>query len=254
MTWARVLTRQVKQDSEEVEGYYLVTLELSTRPGIVACGTLGLTQQSPVTYGNTPCVLPSAPGCLQIWVETVRISPSTGTPTPPSGFTIATWAYDNVSGGNVGNSLIAYRMTQPGDTGSVTSGSAGGDRAHILMEFGGTNGLGAVANLNDQPNASSITTPSISLGTGQQGVVLAVFQKGDNGPAGGNTNPDLAISAPATQAAETGTLSTNDQGPTIVVGYRIVSDSSGTYNMTATGDSTGFATGNWACAIAGFTS
>jgi hypothetical protein len=130
----------------------------------------------------------------------------------------------------------------------------GADRAHILLEFGGINGLTAVGNTNNSPNASSITTPSISLGSGQTAVIVGVFQKGDHAPAGGNTLPDLAISGPATQIAETGTIVTQDQGPAMVVGYQLISSTSGTYSMTATGDSTVFATGNWACAIAGFTS
>lgn len=257
-TWMRVLRRQVRMDSEGPDQTYLVSLTLSTRPASTSCPVVEYTQTSGVTYGVTVNSLPSVPtvGCsLQIWVEQIRGAVPI-TPIPPTGFTTVAFA-DNTGSpqGNGGTVFIAYRVTQAGDTGSVTSLNSGQDRAHVLYEFRGITGLTSQTDASNQADAGSITSGSISLGTGQQGLLIGAFIKGAHGPAGGNTLPNLDISTPATRDFdEVGTLSTHDQGPTLVVGYRLITATSGSYSMTATGDTGGFANGTWAYVLAGFTS
>ena len=246
-SWMRVLRRSIAQDSEET---YLLTLELSAEASTGACGDLSLTQDSGIEYLTDVNTLPNPLGsCLQVWVEMDRNYLGGPTMPTPAGFTQIAVAR-GLGSGNSGRLQMAYRITQPGDSLSVTSLDSGSDRAHILYEFGGVDSLIDSDSANEQPNASSIAgsvTTSID-----DTLVIGAFMKTGSGPAGGNTLPDLGISAPATASYETGTLVTQDQGPTLIVGYQYVSGSS-SHSMTATGSSTGFATGGeWAYVMASF--
>lgn len=255
--WARVLSRSVAEVAEETSPStaikYLVSLELSASP--VACGDLALSQNSTVKFGAATTALPSAPTqCLQIWVQSLRTTPANVEPTPPPGFTQAGWAY-TTGGGNNGSVGIAYRVTQVGDTGSIPDYGFGGDRAHILLEFAGIDTFSAVSLASDQPNASSITSTALTPASGRQLLLVGVAIKSDSGIPGGNSLPAMATPSPATQLlADTGTLVSHDQGPTITLGYRLVTASVGSYQMTFTGDSTGFATGPWGYVVAAFVS
>lgn len=257
-TYQRVLKRTVKQISEAnnaTDPGYLVTLELSANPGTATCGDVGFTQISPVSFGASATVLPAGPTkCLQVWVQQVRQTPPNVQQTSPPGFTTANWAY-TTGGGNNGNIAIAYRITQPGDTGNIPDYGLGGDRAHVLLEFAGVNALSDSTYASDAPNAASITTGTVTPNSGLPTVLVGAFIKSDSGIPGGNSLPNLGISAPATAAfsPEVGTLASHDQGPTMIVGYRIIANAAGSYTMTATGDSTGFATGPWGYVLAAFT-
>jgi hypothetical protein len=256
-TWARVLQKKILEVSEGFDQAYLVTITASVEPVTVSCGDLDITQDSGIEFGNTTDELPVSPSnCLQIWVLNIRDAVDSPSSMVPTGFTLAGYGRltpGSGGGGNEGTVVMAYRVTQPGDTGSVPDEGLGSDRAHILYEFAGVSALTDVATGIDVANASSITTNSVTPLGGSPSLVICAFIKSGAGPAGGNTLPNISISGPATEAlGDTGTLASHDQGPTFAIGYQLVASPSGSYDMTATGDSTGFATGPWGYVLAAF--
>ena len=248
--YKRIIQRTVKQASESS---YDLTLELTTGgqafPVTACLATAALTQSSGMEYGNATNSIPS-PACLQVWVETGRFTPYS-MPNVPTGFTLAEWCSTSLGAGNNGTTHIAYRISEAGDIGDADSLNTGGDRAHVLYEFSGVNGLQDAAAIDDQPSASPMVSPAVTP-TGTRALVVAVFMKSFAGPMGGNTLPDMDIVAPATQLDWTGTLASNDQGPTMVIGYRFIDNPSGSYTISATADTASFANGEWGCVIAAF--
>lgn len=248
--WLRCISRNVVEESED---FIRLNLDLTTgggsTPEVIAClNTAELTQRTPVAYTTDPdAIFPASPGCLVIGVNNLRRTPANLTPTPPSGMTLIDWAWQD-GGGNDGTVGLSYRNAGGA---TVSLPGEGADYALIGYEFTGVTDLQDSASISDQTSASPMVSPAVTP-TGSRALLVAVFIKGFAGPAGGNTLPDIDIAAPATHLDWTGTIGSDDQGPTIAVGYRYIDNPSGSYTMSATADTAGFATGQWGCVIAAF--
>lgn len=212
-----------------------------------------LVQQSPVAYSGADCVLPANPtaGNLLVFVEETR--QNTGTePLVPAGFTTADWSFTTLGAGNNGSVKISYRIADATDTTTIISINSGADRAYVCYEFSGIDSVAAAASNDDQTSATPMTTGSVTPDAGAKVLLLGVVMKSFAGPAGGTTLPDMDISAPATELDWTGTIATDNQGPTMVTGYRVIASASGSYTMSATTDTSGFANGQWGSVLVAF--
>jgi hypothetical protein len=207
-----------------------------------------LRQTSPLAFGAGTATLPVAPraGSLLIAAASVRGAGDTQVRedwsiawlAPQAGF--AAWMYYRVA-----NAAGPQTFAMPG---------LGADRGFLIMEFTGANSMVDAANSAfTLANAGIWTTPPVTPQPNQQALLVAMALKDGSGIPGGNTLPDIRFDPPWTRVGITGTIVTQDQSPTMALGYRVIDAPSGAYVGTGTQDATGFAAGTWANLIAAFT-
>lgn len=211
--------------------------------------TIKLRQVSPLAFGVGTAQLPVAPlpGSLLISVAAIRgaaaITPRTddwsiGWIEVQAGF--AMWMY--------------YRVATSAGPQGIQYLGLGADRGFFIVEFQGANALVDASNSPfTQANVGNWTSDPVTPEPGRQALLVAGVIKDGSGIPGGNTLPDIRFTAPWTRLGITGTIVTQDQSPTVALGYRVVDNPVGAYQASGTQDSTGFAAGTWASLIAAFT-